>query len=68
MMIMIKRNGQSERIQENTLLTHALAKWNYQGASFAVAINCSFVPRSDFASTYLQAGDEIDVVSPMQGG
>ncbi|OAJ34943.1 sulfur carrier protein ThiS [Piscirickettsia salmonis] len=68
MMIMIKRNGQSERIQENTLLTHALTKWNYQGESFAVAINCSFVPRSAFANTYLKAGDEIDVVSPMQGG
>ncbi|ODN41803.1 sulfur carrier protein ThiS [Piscirickettsia litoralis] len=68
MMIDIKRNGQIETIKENTVLKQALEQWDYQGASFAVAINCIFVPRCDFESTYLKEGDDVEIVTPMQGG
>lgn len=68
MMIEIKRNGQSESIKKDMLLMQALKLWGYQGVSFAVAINCAFVPRSQFEQTRLTEGDEVEIVTPMQGG
>ncbi len=35
---------------------------------FAIAINRQFIPRSSWAATELRDGDQIDVVTPMQGG
>lgn len=34
----------------------------------AVAVNETFVPRSQYDSTRLQDGDTIEIVAPMQGG
>ncbi|MCB1049147.1 MAG: sulfur carrier protein ThiS [Acidobacteria bacterium] len=34
----------------------------------AVAINGSFVPRAQFEHTQIHEGDELEVLSPMQGG
>ncbi|MBI2786160.1 MAG: sulfur carrier protein ThiS [Legionella longbeachae] len=34
----------------------------------AIAINHQFVPKSKFCSTFLQEGDRIDLIIPMQGG
>lgn len=35
---------------------------------YAVAINTRFVPRSAYAQTHLQAGDRIEVITPVTGG
>ncbi|WP_235424714.1 sulfur carrier protein ThiS [Ehrlichia minasensis] len=35
---------------------------------FAVAVNRSLVIRSKYSSTYLNNGDVVDIVYPMQGG
>ena len=35
---------------------------------FAVAVNKIFVPKHLYQTTYLQEGDAVDVVSPIQGG
>lgn len=35
---------------------------------YAVAINTRFVPRSSYAQTHLQAGDRIEVITPVTGG
>lgn len=35
---------------------------------YAVALNLKFVPRSAYADTYLQAGDQLEVVQPITGG
>ncbi|MCZ2403227.1 sulfur carrier protein ThiS [Paenarthrobacter sp. Z7-10] len=34
----------------------------------AVALNAGIVPRSQWAGTVLQAGDEIEIVTAVQGG
>ena len=34
----------------------------------AVAINLEFVPKSQYKLTYLKDGDDIEIVTPMQGG
>ena len=35
---------------------------------FAVAVNQSFVPRSSYDSYELKDGDQVEIVSPIQGG
>lgn len=35
---------------------------------FAVAVNRQFVPRSNYGSQVLQAGDRIEVIRPVTGG
>jgi sulfur carrier protein len=35
---------------------------------FAVAVNTQFVPNTQYAAHALQAGDRIEVISPVTGG
>ena len=67
-MINLKRNGQNEQLAEPITLQAALQQWAYTPGTFAVAVNGAFVPKQRYGDTMLQAGDEVDVVSAMQGG
>lgn len=49
-------------------LEEALKQWPDLGSTFAVAINHVFIPKNNHAQTMIQAGDRIDIVTPMQGG
>lgn len=35
---------------------------------FAVAVNTQFVPNTQYAARALQAGDRVEVISPVTGG
>ena len=35
---------------------------------FAAAVNLQFVPKTRYAATLLQAGDEIEILAPIPGG
>lgn len=72
-MITISANGDPITLTKTTLLSDYLASLpnpseTATGTVFAVAINGEFVPRSQYATTQLQQGDELDVVSPVGGG
>ncbi len=45
----------------------ALAQWNAQ-PPFAVAVNTQFVPKAQYASHPLQAGDKLEIIAPVTGG
>ena len=45
-----------------------LAELEYQGTHFAIALNYDVVPKSRWAETALKAGDEIEIITPRQGG
>ena len=45
-----------------------LAELDYEGAHFAIAVNYDVVPKSRWAETPLKAGDEIEIITPRQGG
>jgi sulfur carrier protein len=45
-----------------------LAELDYEGTHFAIAVNFDVVPRSRWAETALKAGDEIEIITPRQGG
>ena len=35
---------------------------------FAAAVNLQFVPKTQYLTTSLQAGDEIEIIAPITGG
>ena len=45
-----------------------LSELDYEGSHFAIALNYDVVPKSRWAETPLQAGDEIEIITPRQGG
>ena len=45
-----------------------LAELDYEGSHFAIALNFDVLPRSQWAQTRLKNGDEIEIITPRQGG
>jgi sulfur carrier protein len=45
-----------------------LAELDYEGSHFAIALNYDVLPRSRWAETQIKAGDEIEIITPRQGG
>ena len=45
-----------------------LAELDYEGTHFAVALNYDVVPKSRWRETPLNNGDEIEIITPRQGG
>jgi sulfur carrier protein len=45
-----------------------LGELEYEGTHFAIAVNYDVVPRSRWAATRLGNGDEIEIITPRQGG
>ncbi|MDO9403685.1 MAG: sulfur carrier protein ThiS [Polaromonas sp.] len=64
----ISFNGQRCNTSAATLGGLLLERGLDLKAAFACAINNGFVPRTQWAARALQAGDRIDVISPIAGG
>ena len=45
-----------------------LRELDYEGTHFAVALNFDVVPKSRWLETSLKTGDEIEIITPRQGG
>jgi sulfur carrier protein len=45
-----------------------LSELEYEGTHFAIALNYDVLPRSAWAQTALKNGDEIEIITPRQGG
>jgi sulfur carrier protein len=45
-----------------------LSELEYKGTHFAIALNFDVVPKNRWAETALKAGDEIEIITPRQGG
>ena len=49
-------------------LLDVIAEQQLGDTPFAIAVNSVFVPKSAYESTELKNGDEVEILSPMQGG
>lgn len=67
-MISIYLNTEKILLDEVQSLDTILIKHGYVDQYFAVAINQHFIPRTQYANTFLKEGDKIEMVFPMQGG
>lgn len=64
----VSMNGRLLRTPAATL-AELLQQQGYEPqAAMACAINRQFVPRAEWPSHVLQAGDRIDVIAPVTGG
>jgi sulfur carrier protein len=45
-----------------------LGELEYEGTHFAIAVNYDVLPRAKWAQTALKSGDEIEIITPRQGG
>jgi sulfur carrier protein len=60
-------NGEAREIAAMSI-SALLGELDYEGTHFAVAVNFDVLPRSQWAQTQLKAGDEIEIITPRQGG
>ena len=60
-------NGMRIATQAKSLLD-LISEQNFAGCKIATALNGNFVAEPQRATTALQAGDRIEIVSPRQGG
>ncbi|MDR3469954.1 MAG: sulfur carrier protein ThiS [Xanthobacteraceae bacterium] len=60
-------NGE-QRQTTATRVDALLGELDYQGSHLAVAVNYDVVPRARWAETVLKDGDQIEILTPRQGG
>ena len=60
-------NGEPREIASRSVEA-LLSELEYEGTHFAIAVNYDVLPRSQWAQTPLQTGDEIEIITPRQGG
>ena len=60
-------NGEQREISSASV-DALLGELDYEGTHFAIALNYDVVPKSRWADTQLKSGDEIEIITPRQGG
>ena len=60
-------NGEEREIAA-TRLDALLGELEFEGTHFAIAVNYDVLPKGRWAETQLKAGDEIEIITPRQGG
>jgi sulfur carrier protein len=60
-------NGEAREISSGSL-DALLGELEYEGTHFAIAVNYDVLPKSRWAQTALKSGDEIEIITPRQGG
>lgn len=67
-MLHIYLNDEIKRIESTQSLQDVLIQYQTVEQHVAIAVNHQLVPRCHHPSTFLNAGDRVDVIVPMQGG
>ncbi|MBD3792846.1 MAG: sulfur carrier protein ThiS [Campylobacterales bacterium] len=67
-MITVSINGERKEIKEGLNIKELIKALGYTTSGFAIAINTTFVPIAKYLETIIKAGDEIDILAPVQGG
>jgi sulfur carrier protein len=60
-------NGEAREVA-STRVDALLGELEYEGTHFAIAVNYDVLPKSRWAETSLKNGDEIEIITPRQGG
>jgi sulfur carrier protein len=60
-------NGEQREISADRV-DALLGELDYEGTHFAIALNYDVLPRSAWAETSLKNGDQIEIITPRQGG
>ena len=60
-------NGEAREVA-STRVDALLGELDYEGTHFAIAVNYDVLPKSRWAETPINSGDEIEIITPRQGG
>lgn len=60
-------NGDPHSIEQSCTIEYLIASLELEG-KFAIEINRNIIPRSEYLSTQLHAGDNIEIVNAIGGG
>ncbi len=63
----ITLNGQPLALPAGATLADAAQASGVQ-PPFAAAVNLQFVPRAQYAHTFLKTGDQVELIAPVTGG
>ena len=65
--MLVMLNGERVEIAARNL-TALLSEKDYEHANLAIAVNQRVVPRTAWSDTTLNSGDQIEIITPRQGG
>ncbi len=68
MSVRIRLNGESRELPDGATVTRAIAELTSASTGIAAAVNGDVVPRGCWAATLLRDGDQVEVVTAVQGG
>jgi sulfur carrier protein len=63
----VRVNGEPREIASSHV-DALLSELEYEGTHFAIALNYDVLPKSRWAQTPINNGDEIEIITPRQGG
>ena len=68
MSVQVKLNGEPRELPDGAMLAEAVAELTGLASGIAAAVNGDVVPRGTWAATPLRDGDQVEVVTAVQGG
>jgi sulfur carrier protein len=68
MSIQVKLNGEPRELPDGATMTEAVTQVTDLASGVAAAVNGDVVPRGSWAATPLRDGDQVEVVTAVQGG
>ena len=68
MSVRVKLNGEPRDLPDGSTVTQAVAELTTAPSGVAAAVNGEVVPRGSWATTPLREGDQVEVVTAVQGG
>jgi sulfur carrier protein len=66
--VQVQLNGEPRELADGTTVAQAVAELTAVEGGIAAAVNGDVVPRGAWAATLLRAGDQVEVVTAVQGG
>ena len=68
MSVQVKLNGEPRELPDGASVAEAVAELTAASTGVAAAVNGDVVPRGSWAGTLLSDGDQVEVVTAVQGG
>jgi sulfur carrier protein len=66
--VQVKLNGEPSELPAGSTVVQAVAALTAASSGVAAAVNGDVVPRGSWAATLLRDGDQVEVVTAVQGG
>jgi sulfur carrier protein len=66
--VQVKLNGQPRELPDGATVAEAIAELTAAATGVAAAVNGDVVPRGSWTVTFLRDGDQVEVVTAVQGG